>query len=61
LLDEVDHLLDEGLEFDKTSDWLNAQELTRQNQAFFSPNYEETRIDVTYPMRKKTRKIFTNF
>ncbi|KAG5669814.1 hypothetical protein PVAND_000107 [Polypedilum vanderplanki] len=59
LLNEVDLLLEEGIELDrKGNEWRKAKIFEVENRALFAPEYDETRIDFNYPLKQR---IFTYF
>jgi len=47
-----DHLYDEGIDIDRAGGRAKAQDIAMQHRTLFVPNYQETRIDVSLPLKK---------
>ena len=57
---EIDELYEEGSDIDRANNWKNWKDMEAENQAFYAPSYDETRvIDMIMPI--KSNKIFPNF
>lgn len=49
---DSDQLYHDGIELDRASNWLKAQDIEMAHRSIFPPNYDETRMEKSLPLKR---------